>query len=37
MQNLPYKAFSFIDTDLDEVLNTDDNRDYGYWLICDSV
>ena len=35
MQKLPYKDFSFTDTTLDEVLNTPDASDYGYWLICD--
>ena len=35
MQKLPYKDFSFSDSTLDGVLNTPDNSDYGYWLICD--
>ena len=35
MQKLPYKDFSFKDSTLDEVLNTPDDSDYGYWLICD--
>ena len=35
MQKLPYKDFSFSDITIDEVLNTDDDSDYGYWLICD--
>ena len=34
MQKLPYKYFSFTDTTLDEVLNSPDDSDYGYWLIC---
>ena len=35
MQKVPYKDFSFSDATLDEVLNTPDDSDYGYWLICD--
>ena len=42
MQKLPYKDFSFTDVTLDEggttlqrILNTPDDCDYGYWLICD--
>ena len=35
MQQLPYKDFSFTNTTLDKVLNTSDDSDYGYWLICD--
>ena len=32
-QKLPYKDFEFSNTTLDEVLNTSDDSDYGYWLI----
>ena len=35
MRKLPYKDFSFTKTTLDEALNTPDDSDYGYWLICD--
>ena len=35
MQKLPYKDFEHSNTTLDEVLNTSDDSDYGYWLICD--
>ena len=35
MQKLPFKGFSFTDIALDEVLDTDDDTDYGYWVICD--
>ena len=42
MQKLPYIDFSFTDVTLDEggttlqrILNTQDDSDYGYWLICD--
>ena len=34
MQKLPYREFSFTDIKLDEVLQTDDNSDFGYWVIC---
>ena len=37
MQKLSYKDFSFSDCTLDGVLNTQDDSDYGYWLICDSL
>ena len=35
MQKLPYKDFEYSNTTLDEVLNSSDDSDYGYWLICD--
>ena len=35
MQKLPYKDLSFTNTTLEEISNTPDDRDYGYWLICD--
>ena len=35
MQKLPYKDFSFTDIILDELLDIDDNSDYGYLVICD--
>ena len=33
MQKLPYQDFTEIT--LDEVLDTDDDSDNGYWFICD--
>ena len=33
LQKLPINDFSFTDVTLDEVLNTDDDSDYGYWVI----
>ena len=35
MQNLPYKVFEYSNALLDKVLNTSDDSDYGYRLICD--
>ena len=35
MQKLPYKDFEYSNATLDKVLNTSDDGDYGYWLICD--
>ena len=42
MEKLPYKDFSFTDVTLDEggttlqrILNTPDDSDYSYRLICD--
>ena len=35
MQKLPYKDFEYSNTTLDEVINTSDDSEYGYWLICD--
>ena len=35
MQKLPYKDFEYSNTTLDKVLNTSDDSDYSYWLICD--
>ena len=35
MKKLPYKGFEYSNTTLDEVLDTSDDSDYGYWLICD--
>ena len=34
-QKLPYKDFTFTDITLDELLSTDDDSDYDYWVICD--
>ena len=33
MQKLPYKDFTFTDITSDKVLDTDDDSDYGYWVI----
>ena len=35
MQKLPYTDFEYSKTTLDKVLNTSDDCDYGYWLMCD--
>ena len=35
MQKLPYKDFEYSNATLDKALNTSDDSDYGYWLICD--
>ena len=36
MQNLPYKDFEFITTTtLDVILNTPDDSDHGYYIVCD--
>ena len=34
MQKLPYKDFEFITT-LDAILNTPDDSDHGYYIVCD--
>ena len=33
MQKLPYKDFEFITTTLDEILNTPDDSDHGYYIL----
>ena len=35
MQNLPYKDFQFTTTTLDVILNTPDDSDHGYSIVCD--
>ena len=36
MQKLPYKDFEFITTTtLDVILNTPDDSDHGYYIVCD--
>ena len=35
MQKLPYKDFKFTTTSLDYLLNTPDDSDHGYYIICD--
>ena len=38
MQKLPYKDFEFITTTtLDAILNTPDDSDHGYYIVCDIV
>ena len=34
-QKLPYKDFKYSDTSLDSILNTPDDRDHGYCIVCD--
>ena len=36
MQKLPYKGFEYYSTSLDEILNTPDDSDHGYYIICDN-
>ena len=35
MQRLPYKDFQFTTTTLDVILNTPDDSDHGYYIVCD--
>ena len=35
MQKLPYKDFKITTTSLDYILNTPDDRDHGYYIVCD--
>ena len=35
MQKLRYKDSEYSNATLDKVLNTSDDSDYGYWLICE--
>ena len=35
MQKLPYKDFKHITTSLDYILNTPDDSDHGYYIVCD--
>ena len=35
MQNLPYKDFKYSDTSIDVILNTPDDSDHGYYIVCD--
>ena len=35
MQKLPYKDFKFTTTSLDYILNTPDDSDHGYYIVCD--
>ena len=35
MQKLPYKDFQFTTTTLDAILNTPDDSDHGYYIVCD--
>ena len=35
MQKLPYKDFQFTATTLDAILNTPDDSDHGYYIVCD--
>ena len=35
MQKLPYKGFEYTTTPLDYILNTLDDSDHGYYIICD--
>ena len=35
IQKLPYKDFKFTTTSLDYILNTPDDSDHGYYIVCD--
>ena len=35
MQKLPYKDFKFTTASLDAILNTPDDSDHGYYIVCD--
>ena len=35
IQKLPYKDFQFTTPTLDTLLNTPDNSDHGYYIVCD--
>ena len=35
LQKLPYKGFEYYSTSIDEILNTPDDSDHGYFIICD--
>ena len=35
MQKLPYRDFQFTTTTLDVILNTPDDSDHGYYIVCD--
>ena len=35
MQKLPYKDFQFTTKSLDHILNTPDDSDHGYYIVCD--
>ena len=35
MQKLPYMDFKYSDTSIDVILNTTDDRDHGYYIVCD--
>ena len=34
IQKLPYKDFEYTDTSLDTILNTSDDSDNGYYIVC---
>ena len=36
MQKLPYKYFEYYETSLDEIMNTPDDSDHGYYIVCDN-
>ena len=36
MQKLPYKDFTYSDTSLDVIVNTPDDSDHGYYIVCDN-
>ena len=34
MQKLPYEDFKYFNTSIDNILNTPDDIDYGYYIVC---
>ena len=36
MQKLPYKDVKYSDTSIDVILNTPDDSDHGYYIVCDT-
>ena len=35
LQKLLYEDFKYSDTSIDVILNTPDDIDYGYYIVCD--
>ena len=35
VQKLPYEDFEYSSTSLDKILNTTDDSDHGYYIVCD--
>ena len=36
MQKLPYKYLIYITTSIDYILNSRDDSDHGYYIVCDT-
>ena len=37
LEKLPCKNFEYSDTSLDNILNTPDDRDHAYYIVCDII